>query len=157
MEYPRLQQELTTIADELVSEYRTRLLERSFIKTGFLADSIHQNIFSGDDIHQIKLSLFSYWKYVERGRGPGKQPPLDAIDKWVQLSDMANVAAEEGMTTRQLAFLIARKIGREGTEGKHIFYMIFESHLDDWVSRIRTAVMQDVGNDVVATIKTLLF
>lgn len=54
---------------------------------------------------------FNYIMTLEDGRRPGKQPPTEPILKWVQ---------ERGITPsdisqESLAFLIARKIGREGS------------------------------------------
>lgn len=46
---------------------------------------------------------YSLW--VERGRGPGRMPPLDAIRRWTRYKGINPDAA----------FPIARKIGREGT------------------------------------------
>lgn len=53
--------------------------------------------------------------FAERGRGPGKQPPLDPIELWVRR--VLGVAPDE---SRSVAFLVARAIGRRGTEGAHM-------------------------------------
>lgn len=50
-----------------------------------------------------------YSLYVERGRGPGRMPPVDAIRRWTIL---------KGIDPR-LAYPIARKIGRVGTRPTH--------------------------------------
>jgi hypothetical protein len=53
--------------------------------------------------------------YVEQlvnGRPPGKMPPVAAIEQWI---DDKGIAAID-ITSSSLAFLIARKIAREGTE-----------------------------------------
>ena len=44
------------------------------------------------------------------GRKPGKFPPIDVIDRWVQRK--LGIPASE---SKSVAFLIARKIAREGT------------------------------------------
>lgn len=69
---------------------------------------------------------------------------------------MANIAASEGISTRSLAFLIARKIGQEGTEGKHIFYDIFEARLDGWIERINIAASKDIKVEAVTAVKQLI-
>jgi len=45
------------------------------------------------------------------GRGPGKAPPVEAIRKWIQ----AKGVQSSTYSLRDLSYLIARKIGREGT------------------------------------------
>jgi hypothetical protein len=51
---------------------------------------------------------------VEEGRRPGKMPPRRPIEMWV-------ARRIGGDNVRAVAFLIARKIGREGTKGKWMF------------------------------------
>lgn len=58
---------------------------------------------------------------VERGRRPGKRPPVEAIKMWAR--------RKLGLTGKELdqaAFLIARAIGRRGTEGAAMVYQAFQ-------------------------------
>jgi hypothetical protein len=52
--------------------------------------------------------------YAERGRGPGKMPPLAPIELWVR-----RVLGISPPESKQVAFLVARAIGRRGTKGAH--------------------------------------
>ena len=54
---------------------------------------------------------FNYIMTLEDGRKPGKMPPVKSILPWVQSRGIN----PEGITQESLAFLIARKIGREGS------------------------------------------
>lgn len=75
----------------------------------------------------------SYAKYVEFGRPPGKWPPIENILDWVREKHIAGTYAvvigkrgprykrqgskkQRDREDRQVAFLIARKIGQEGTD-----------------------------------------
>jgi len=51
------------------------------------------------------------------GRGPGKPPPSEAIEAWIKRKGIA-AKLEKGMSIQSLAYLIARKIGREGWQPK---------------------------------------
>lgn len=56
-----------------------------------------------------------YTEQLVNGRKPGKFPPIQAIEKWiVDKGIVANIEGE--ISVSSLAFLIARKIAREGTE-----------------------------------------
>lgn len=60
-----------------------------------------------------------YAQYLFHGRGPGKQPPPDAMTQFVEDNpDMLERAKQvfKYITSQQLGFLIGRKIGREGTD-----------------------------------------
>lgn len=50
------------------------------------------------------------------GRKPGKQPPLEAIIQWLKDKKTFRIDDDRGPSLRSLAFLIARKIGKEGTD-----------------------------------------
>lgn len=54
---------------------------------------------------------FNYIMTLEDGRGPGKMPPSDSIETWLQQRGIVPL----DISQKSLAFLIARKIGREGS------------------------------------------
>jgi len=62
-----------------------------------------------------------YWYYIEHGRKPGKRPPVASIEQWIEDKRIPL----DGITKKSLAFLIARKIGREGTKGTPILENVF--------------------------------
>lgn len=63
----------------------------------------------------VKLKANHYTRQLVSGRAGGSFPPIDAIKKWI--NDKNIIANIQGnITVSSLAFLIARKIAREGTE-----------------------------------------
>jgi hypothetical protein len=65
---------------------------------------------------QIEGKLYApeWFQYMIYGRGPGKQPPPDRMLAWVQSNP--SLFTGSGISEKSLAFLIGRKIGREGTD-----------------------------------------
>ena len=69
---------------------------------------------------QIKVNpggSVSFWTakhihFAKYGRGPGKQPPLSEMMKWVSQKGIIF----PGTTAKGTAFLIARSIGKKGTK-----------------------------------------
>lgn len=60
-----------------------------------------------------------YVQYLFYGRGPGKQPPPEAMTAWAEANpDILERARAvyKKITAQQLGFLVGRKIGREGTD-----------------------------------------
>jgi len=55
----------------------------------------------------------NYAQQLETGRKSGKFPPIDAIKKWIEDKGIASRIQGE-ISISSLAFLIARKIAREG-------------------------------------------
>lgn len=66
---------------------------------------------------ELTVSLLGsyYVEYLVDGRKPGKFPPIDVIEKWIEAKGIASLIESE-ISVSSLAFLIARKISREGTE-----------------------------------------
>ena len=53
-----------------------------------------------------------YTEFLVDGRGPGKYPPIDVIRKWI----LDKGVRVRDISINSLAFLIARKIHKEGTK-----------------------------------------
>jgi hypothetical protein len=75
--------------------------------TGQMADSLG---YKWDGSTLIIFSTEKYFTVLETGRKPGKQPPTDPIQKWIQAKGIAT-----DISDKSLAYLIARKIGKEGS------------------------------------------
>ena len=63
----------------------------------------------------VRLEGERYTEQLVSGRKPGSFPPIDAIKQWILDKGIMN-EIEGDITVSSLAFLIARKIKREGTE-----------------------------------------
>lgn len=65
------------------------------------------------------LFAADYFKYLITGRGPGKFPPPVKMLEWVQSNPDVLARAKQvyaSITEKGLAFLVGRKIAREGTD-----------------------------------------
>jgi len=104
------------------------------------ANNIEGNLFAPDWI-----------QYMIYGRGPGKQPPPDRMLSWVKSNpEFLNSDISE----KSLAFLIGRKIGREGTD-------IFQGKrkgldLLGVMEKNLPALLKDLGEEEVLKIQTSL-
>jgi len=93
------------------------IVARTPVNIGALRGSIsHEMRGQGVDLYGRVFSPLEYGAAVERGRRPGRMPPIDAIQYWVERK---GIAGDED--PRQVAFLIARAIGRRGTKGAFMF------------------------------------
>ena len=90
----------------------------------------------------ISLLLEPYWRYVEYGRKPGKMPPIDSIRDWIKVKPVIPDSKNGRVpSTNQLAYMIARKLGREGTPAKHI---INKTVYTDTTERIMEAIRSEI-------------
>lgn len=149
-----LQEALEEIGKEIVRLYKMRL-EMPDIKgfnhiaTSDLVNSVNFIVARDDREIWVELHLEDYWKYLEYGTPP-HWPPVDAIKEWIKIKPVLPRPDKNGKlpTQEQLAYLIGRKISRDGTQP----YMMYNQTLDalnNWISnKIEEAVTLDLEEDV---------
>lgn len=133
-----------------------------------LADSVEYKVTENDQAFTVSLSLEEYWRYIEHGRKPGKFPPSDAILSWINVKPIlprpmmsASVSGLGHKNTRipkpeQLAYLIGRKIARDGIEPTPIMATTSKQVYDQFLADIRIALKQDIDDYFsVVTVKRL--
>lgn len=129
------QAEALGMAPDIIAEEMARAMKESLdtveqavvvdtpVNLGLLRGSIGHAIFgSPPDFYGEVSTPILYAAPVEFGRRPGKWPPIGAIRAWVVRKQIAT-----GDEADQVAFLIARAIGRRGTKGAHMFQKGFEA------------------------------
>lgn len=104
------------IVDSMLGLYKKQLVDNNINASNTLHDSATTSITIDELSLTVYFNLEDYWKYVEYGRRAGKRPPISAIENWIEVKPIIpNPINGRIPTTKQLAFLIARKIGNEGT------------------------------------------
>jgi hypothetical protein len=112
-----------------------------------LSNSIEEK--EGSFVAKIEGANYTYW--MEHGRKPGKFPPMAAIRKWID--DKGIIA--ENITRNSLAFLIARKIAREGTQIRPgiVSDVITQERIDSLIKDIGALFVTQVKSDVIKAFK----
>ena len=96
------------------------------------------------------IDALDYWKAVDGGTRP-HTPPRSAILKWLSYPNVRDKLkkgkSDSAFSEREansIAFLIQRKIGREGTKGTNFFTNVYNSDvIDDMVSAIADGALLD--------------
>jgi len=140
------------------SDYRMkRKVGKNFtnaVASGTLEKSLKYRLqIKGQNINvsvYAKGKASQYFLARENGRKPGKQPPVDAILEWMRIKPIKLRDKESGKfkkpteaLKRQVAFLIARKIGREGIKGWKAFDYAMENIWDEYESKVVAAYQKD--------------
>ena len=142
-----LERTLINFADEFQSLLKEKITAANMIASGQLVNSLEvSSLYIDNNEWKVILKAEDYVNIIEDGRKAGKQPPVSAILKWIQIKKIlprggANV---EDLTNEQLAFLIARKIGSRGVTGKQIISLSLEELLIKYRPLIGEAILKDV-------------
>lgn len=119
-----LQQALDTFIIDLANTYKRSLIRDGKQASGNLVNSIKPlTIEYANSKMSASISVADYWKYVEKGRKPGKFPPVDAILSWIRIKPVLPrpMNGLKAPSENQLAFLIGRKIARDGIKAGNQF------------------------------------
>ena len=107
------------ITNQIVELYRKQLESKGVSASGTLGDTAYAEVEINGTNLVVSLNLEHYWRYVEYGRRPGKMPPIDNIEEWIRVKPVVpNAVNGKVPSSKSLAYLIARKIGREGIQGR---------------------------------------
>lgn len=101
-----LDKEFELIQRDLVTKYD----ELGMRASGKWADSLERTTTP----FNVKIFGEDYTTQLVNGRRPGAFPPVEAIKKWIVDKGIVN-NIKGSISVSSLAFLIARKIAREGT------------------------------------------
>lgn len=116
-----------------------------------LSKKIYFNLQVNDTLFEIEFNAPEYWKYANYGRGPGKFPPMDRIEDWIVRRKITPYPTKSGKlpTRKQLAYLIGRKIAKEGFEGSGFLEKTLGEQEDYWEERISDAISADIEAQIM--------
>ena len=158
---------LNDFGKELVEVYIKNIEERGINASKNLANSVSYEIHVGDREMGVDISLADYWKYVEYGRKAGKFPPLDSIERWIEVKGIKPMTRTQSSVKRwtqhqgeirkndgsipgikSLAYLIGRKIAKEGIQPRPILTTAVDEVFKRFDEALNEAVTQDIKTDV---------
>lgn len=84
----------------------------SMSASGQAADSVRYRLTETGFQIYVSGKAVAYFDTLETGRKSGKAPPSSALKEWVETRNLPSLWK---MSADSIAFLVARKIGKEGT------------------------------------------
>lgn len=143
--FQRLAEVLGDFGNAIAEQYKNNLTDSNRNASHNLYNSIRSQVSVNGMTYDVELSMLDYWKYIEYGTKP-HMPPVNKILEWVQVKPVLPTPMRNGKlpTEEDLAWMIARKIEREGTEGKPDLENALDSLLDEWELKISEAMDEDV-------------
>lgn len=145
-----MKETLSVFAEDYINRLTSNLKNFRKIATGDLIKSLDFRIYKTafGTKFTIAIEALEYLDYVDRGRKPGKFPPLDAIRQWVRVKGIPDSAT----------FPIARKIAMEGIKPTDVVskslndvlngdpFNRFQDNTTDWISTLVDELIEN--NDI---------
>jgi hypothetical protein len=109
--------------NELIKQLQNNLLKNNSNATSGLSSSITPQVTTPVTGYNLSIMMEDYWFYVENGRAAGKMPPVQNIFEWIRNKkgiqiESISKSPDRIAATKSLAFVIAKKIAREGTKAR---------------------------------------
>jgi hypothetical protein len=136
---------LTDYGDDTVDSMRNILIANDHVATGELIRSLSYTItYNGADL-DIEFSMAEHGEFVERGRRPGKFPPISNISDWARVKGIPQSAV----------FPIARKIAEVGIRPTPFFSKSIDAGQTQLVNALTVAFTQDTSDYLVRMMSSL--
>lgn len=147
-----LRQALMDLARDIRDAYVENLTQSKHYTTEYaLIDSVRTDVVVDGREFSVVMTLNDYWKYLEEDTKPHFPPP-DKLLQWIEIKPISipkNYAkiptpAKLERYKRSLAYLIGRKIAREGTKGTHDLQRAKDALIPYYEQRLQEALGRDV-------------
>lgn len=138
----------------LVDLYRHNLAQEGKNASFALSNSVGFTITKGASRMAVNIRLLDYWQYLEYGRKPGKFPPIDKLREWIRVKPVIPRPMQNGRlpTPEQLAYLIGRKIARDGIAPTPILHDTVEALNRVYLPKIKSALVSDLKEAAAAVV-----
>ena len=136
---------LDEYAEKAKELYKRKLTDKGINASYKLLNSVETTVKRNDDEFVVTIHLEDYWIFVENGRKPGRFPPIDKILEWIRIKPVIPYSDNRGRlpTEEQLAFLIARKISEQGTEGRNVLFETVDELNREYLPRLKQSLDKD--------------
>lgn len=159
--YEYLTDTLQLWGEIIAEEYKNRLDNEGITASGKLSESVKMVFNQNGALFEVSLQLEQYWKAIEEGRQPtqngGNGELRRAILDWIKVKPVLPRPMENGKlpTDEQLAYLISRKIHREGYSGRYPLKRTMDELRDEIYKDIKEAVSKDLEKEVMLIVHTI--
>lgn len=125
---------LEAFGKDTVDTMRNILILNGKDVSGELIRSLSYQITYDETDIDIEFSMVDYGQFVDKGRKPGKQPPISSISKWLAIKGIP----------QRFAFPIARKIGLKGIAPTPFFDSTISSKTRELINALEIAYSKDL-------------
>lgn len=139
-EYKELKKAVDKLGKEYILELSKQLIDADKKASGKLLRSLDYNVIEVLGNLMVRIKAESYLMVVDKGRRPGKMPPVSPIKKWI---DQRKIKPKD-MTTDQLAFVIASSIKKKGIKPTNVIQRSIDNILRNKTKILAEAASKDV-------------
>ena len=138
--------DINSIVAELLQSYKDELKNSGHDASGKLSSTAKYKVTFNGKWFEVSFILQDYWRYLENGTKP-HWPPTDEIERWVTVKRIIPSAYNGKVpTTKQLAYMIARGISRNGTKATKLLQNTIDSSTD-LINKLVDSIYSQIKNE----------
>ena len=140
-------QEIQQICGDLLQRYKDALVKSGHVASGELENTASYKLTFDGKWFEVIFQLADYWKYLENGTNP-HFPPIEAIERWITVKHIIP-SSQNGRvpSTKQLAFLIARGISKNGTKATKLLQSTIDGS-DDLINALCDELIRQIEQEI---------
>ena len=156
LKFDNLRAVLERFAVELENEYKSNLKKNNRIATGTLYNTAKCEVVKGE--YLVVFHLQDYWKWVEGGRDKTKNGGNGSLRRnllnWIEVKHILPKPQNGKLPTpQQLAYLISRKIHKQGYKGTQDLSKATDTIYDRFQQEIYDAIDKDFDSAIIKIFK----
>lgn len=167
----KLKEDLQASIDASIKENATKH-QGDYGGNSRLANSVKFYFTANGDKTVFNLTMADYWEAFDKGRKAGKMPPIKPIEDWVKrrgfktklskrkqklVRETSDKTRKKSIRTqsrekqvRGIAFVVARSIGKHGTDGAHFFDKVIK---DGRIEQLKKDISKALKKDIIINLK----
>lgn len=140
-------QDINNICADLLERYKQSLKDSGHSASGDLANTARYITKWDGKCFELYFNLQGYWRYLENGTKP-HFPPIEAIERWITVKHIIPTTNSGKIpSTKQLAFLIARGISKNGTKPTKLLQQTIDG-ADDLINLIVDEITKQLQEEI---------
>ena len=143
----KVSDEISIICADLLERYKQMMKDENHIASGNLYNTATYKCSFDGKWFEVSFVLDSTWRWLENGTRP-HFPPINAIEQWISVKRIVPRSYNGKVpTTRQLAFLIARGISKNGTKPTKLLQTTINNS-DDLIAKLIDELVNQLQEDI---------
>ena len=140
-------QDINNICADLLERYKQSIKDSGHSASGDLANTARYITKWNGKYFELYFKLQDYWRYLENGTKP-HFPPIETIERWITVKHIIPTTNSGKIpSTKQLAFLIARGISKNGTKPTKLLQQTVDG-ADDLINLIVDEIVKQLQEEI---------
>lgn len=133
---------------DVVDTIKKILQSENKIATGNLIQSLDYKVIEVIGKVFLEITAADYFKFVDKGRRPGKMPPIKPIKSWMQAKGIVS-------KNKSLPFMIARSIGEKGIKPTNVKQRAIKEVMKNVDKIIKKGAVKDIEKWIDSNFKSI--